>query len=66
MGEKERRERWQEKMSRRYGNQEEHLLHFLKPESFCYQASFFKIQMFPRVISLSEYSVDPSWILIQD
>lgn len=42
------KERWGEKMSGRYGNQEEHLLHFLKPESFCYQASFFKIQMFPE------------------
>lgn len=66
MGEKEKKEILGEKMSRRYRNQEEHLLHLLKPESFGYQASFLKIQMFPRVISLSEYSVDPSWILIQD
>ena len=42
-----------DKMSGKYGNQEEHLLYLLKPESFGYQASFWRIQMFPKVISLS-------------
>lgn len=65
VGEKERRERWGEKDEREIWESGRTPLALPQTRVLLLPGIIFKIQMFPRVISLSEYSVDPSWILIK-